>query len=190
MKKRLDIEDNPDRWLVSYADFITLMFAFFVVLYATSTRDLEKTKEFQDAVKKYLIKVGAFGGSGEKIEQGEKHNTPIEPPIQTFQNSAAPAEKVYERLLEIVETKIEGRFGEALIDLSGDEMGVRLVMSSPSLFVEKSNLLKEEALPILNAIVALAIELNKKILVEGHAPPDAQPNPWIAGAQQSSQIVR
>jgi chemotaxis protein MotB len=31
-RKPLEEEDNPDRWLVSYADFITLLFAFFVVM--------------------------------------------------------------------------------------------------------------------------------------------------------------
>ena len=34
---------NHERWLVSYADFITLMFAFFVVLYASSQTDIRKT---------------------------------------------------------------------------------------------------------------------------------------------------
>ena len=33
---------NHERWLVSYADFITLMFAFFVVLYASSQTDIRK----------------------------------------------------------------------------------------------------------------------------------------------------
>jgi chemotaxis protein MotB len=36
-RRRLEDEDNPDRWLVSYADFITLLFAFFVVMYAISS---------------------------------------------------------------------------------------------------------------------------------------------------------
>ncbi|HAF00622.1 MAG TPA: flagellar motor protein MotD, partial [Methylophilaceae bacterium] len=37
-----DDDDNPDRWLVSYADFITLLFAFFVVMYAVSSVNLSK----------------------------------------------------------------------------------------------------------------------------------------------------
>jgi chemotaxis protein MotB len=37
-----DEEENPDRWLVSYADFITLLFAFFVVMYAISTVNKSK----------------------------------------------------------------------------------------------------------------------------------------------------
>ena len=42
MRSRSRPPDNPDRWLVSYADFITLLFAFFVVLFAASTVDEKK----------------------------------------------------------------------------------------------------------------------------------------------------
>jgi chemotaxis protein MotB len=36
-KRRHEEEENQERWLVSYADFITLLFAFFVVMYAISS---------------------------------------------------------------------------------------------------------------------------------------------------------
>lgn len=45
---------NHERWLVSYADFITLMFAFFVVMYATSQADKEKARQISEAVDKAL----------------------------------------------------------------------------------------------------------------------------------------
>src|SRR6266404_3500793 len=45
---------NHDRWLVSYADFITLMFAFFVVMFATSQTDKSKVKRVSDSVTKAL----------------------------------------------------------------------------------------------------------------------------------------
>lgn len=48
-KKRHEAHENHERWLVSYADFITLLFAFFVVMYATSTNNVEKQKEFEDS---------------------------------------------------------------------------------------------------------------------------------------------
>src|SRR5438552_8484664 len=45
---------NHERWLVSYADFITLMFAFFVVMFATSQTDKSKVKRVSDSVTKAL----------------------------------------------------------------------------------------------------------------------------------------
>src|SRR2546430_5431095 len=45
---------NHDRWLVSYADFITLMFAFFVVMFASSQADRSKVKRVSESVSKAL----------------------------------------------------------------------------------------------------------------------------------------
>src|ERR1700730_14522524 len=46
--------ENHERWLVSYADFITLLFAFFVVMFATSQTDKAKAQQVSDSVKKAL----------------------------------------------------------------------------------------------------------------------------------------
>src|SRR5689334_7666527 len=53
MKRRVEHE-NHERWLVSYADFITLLFAFFVVLYASSNADKEKTRQVAESVRAAL----------------------------------------------------------------------------------------------------------------------------------------
>jgi len=50
--------ENHERWLVSYADFITLLFAFFVVMFATSQTDKAKAQQFSDSVKKALEQGG------------------------------------------------------------------------------------------------------------------------------------
>ena len=50
--------DNHERWLVSYADFITLLFAFFVVMYALSTVSEGKYRVLSESLG------SAFGGSG------------------------------------------------------------------------------------------------------------------------------
>src|SRR6266566_2482659 len=46
--------ENHERWLVSYADFITLLFAFFVVMFASSQTDKSKAKQVSEAVEKAL----------------------------------------------------------------------------------------------------------------------------------------
>jgi chemotaxis protein MotB len=53
-KKKRQEPVNHERWLVSYADFITLLFAFFVVMFATSQTDKSKAQEVSDSVKKAL----------------------------------------------------------------------------------------------------------------------------------------
>ena len=56
--------ESHDRWLVSYADFITLLFAFFVVMYATSSNNQEKQKSFQESVRANL-KLSGGGATGD-----------------------------------------------------------------------------------------------------------------------------
>src|SRR5580700_8168594 len=46
--------ENHERWLVSYADFITLLFAFFVVMFASSQTDKSRAKQISEAVEKAL----------------------------------------------------------------------------------------------------------------------------------------
>jgi chemotaxis protein MotB len=53
-KKKPEPSVSHDRWLISYADFITLLFAFFVVMFATSQVDKVKAQQVSDSVKKAL----------------------------------------------------------------------------------------------------------------------------------------
>src|SRR5512140_1789608 len=62
-RKRPPHHVSHERWLVSYADFITLMFAFFVVMYASSHKDNKKMVEMAAAIHGAFQQLGAFTGS-------------------------------------------------------------------------------------------------------------------------------
>nr|MDP9115050.1 hypothetical protein [Acidobacteriota bacterium] len=53
-RKKEAAHENHERWLVSYADFITLLFAFFVVMFASSQTDKSRAKQISEAVEKAL----------------------------------------------------------------------------------------------------------------------------------------
>jgi flagellar motor protein MotB len=55
---------NHERWLVSYADFITLLFAFFVVMYAVSRVDNKKLNQAANSIK-WAMHFGGTGGVGQ-----------------------------------------------------------------------------------------------------------------------------
>jgi chemotaxis protein MotB len=61
-RKKPAAAENHERWLVSYADFITLLFAFFVVMFASSQADKSKAKQVSEAVREAL-ETGKFGGA-------------------------------------------------------------------------------------------------------------------------------
>src|SRR5208282_1719228 len=60
MKKEPPPPENHERWLVSYADFITLLFAFFVVMFASSQTDRSRAKQVSEAVEKALTEGRSF----------------------------------------------------------------------------------------------------------------------------------
>jgi chemotaxis protein MotB len=53
-RKKATEHENHERWLISYADFITLLFAFFVVMFASSQTDKSKVQQVADSVKEAL----------------------------------------------------------------------------------------------------------------------------------------
>jgi flagellar motor protein MotB len=59
-RRRQGAPESHDRWLVSYADFVTLLFAFFVVLYATAQVDKQKALRLSDAIRSAFQELGMF----------------------------------------------------------------------------------------------------------------------------------
>src|SRR5882724_8450746 len=55
-RKKASAPENHERWLIWYADFITLLFAFFVVMFASSQTDRSKSQDFSDAFNEALGK--------------------------------------------------------------------------------------------------------------------------------------
>lgn len=164
-----DKEGSQDRWLVSYADFITLMFAFFAVLYATSQKDIAKTQEFQDSIKKYLIKAGAFGETGSTVNQGQKANSPIEQPITSFRPEKVEAATGLDDAELFIESKLTKAEREKyILDLVADDWGVRITIPSERLFAAGSERFREDAVPFIAKLSELLSQSKRKILIEGH----------------------
>src|SRR5215813_3737626 len=76
-KRHEEEHGNHERWLISYADFITLLFAFFVVMFASSQADKGRAQQVSESVKKALEgepvrqKIAALlGGAPDNVGQG------------------------------------------------------------------------------------------------------------------------
>ncbi len=187
-------EANHERWLVSYADFITLMFAFFAVLYATSEKDLEKAKEFQESIKRYLIKAGSFGESGQQINQGEKNNQLIEPPIPTFRPSKPELAETLDRAERFIEEKFTPEQRKKYIsDLGADQWGVRITLNSSALFAAGNEKFRPDAVKFLDQLSEILPLLKRRVLIEGHAAPDEKGNTrstWDFASARAINLLR
>jgi chemotaxis protein MotB len=187
-------EHSNERWLVSYADFITLMFAFFVILYATSERNAEKSKGFQDSVEKYLVKAGAMGESGARIEPGEKNFSVLEPPIQTYR----PSKPDDTKLLSSVEGQIEEKLTAAdrkkyLIDISPEDRGVRLILSGREIFSGESQKFSASAIPFVDRLAEILKAQKMRLMIEGHVATGHHgdfSSPWELASARAINMLR
>jgi chemotaxis protein MotB len=75
MRRRKKTEDvsHPERWMVSYADFMTLLFALFVVLFASAYHDKKTVQRVSSAVKNGFQEMGTFVGS-DSIQDASSSN--------------------------------------------------------------------------------------------------------------------
>ena len=88
MRRRRKRKEEPvshDRWLVSYADFITLLFAFFVVLYASSQVDKRRVGRLALAIQVAFQDLGLFDTSNTKIPLSSTEAIPFST-IQAVEN--------------------------------------------------------------------------------------------------------
>lgn len=197
VKTHLEEPENHERWLVSYADFITLLFAFFTVLYAISNKDLEKSKEFEESVKRSFAIMG-FGGNRADSSAGEtpqeimknKVNLQFDP----FPPKGAGAGELADflnRQLGAVEKTAAGKD----FSVHHDSVGVRIRLAASALFNSGSSQLRPQSLSTLDSIGTLLRQAPQKIIVEGHT--DNQkvqsslfPTNWELAASRATRVLR
>jgi len=121
---------NHERWLVSYADFITLMFAFFVVMYASSEADSKKAAKVAASIENAFQELGMFTGGSPSHTLGRHDSGYMQP------NTGAPVSATaVARLVEAAQKeKISQQHGvdvdelkHELEDALGDEIRKREV---------------------------------------------------------------
>ena len=197
MKDEEHEEGGHERWLVSYADFMTLLFAFFTVLYATSEKNSEKSQAFQESMKRFLIKGGGAGAGGAgaagQLNQGQLNNSVIEPPIKTYRAGKGEAVDVTEKAETFVEGLTEAERKTFIADLGNDEWGVRLVIPSRTLYAPKDDRFRPEALPFLKKLSGLLAKSERKILIEGHVATDEVGNgrsTWDFASARAVNLLR
>ena len=170
------------------------MFAFFAVLYATSEQNAEKAKEFQDSIKHYLIKAGAFGETGQKINQGEKGDTPIAPPVQVFKRPDIESSTEFENVVSQVEEKIPAELRKKfMVDMTSDELGIRLSLAGPKIFAAGSDKFSPDALKFLNTLGPILAQAKRRILIEGFVGKGQKgsfASPWEFASARAINFLR
>jgi chemotaxis protein MotB len=174
-----DPPGNHERWLVSYADFITLMFAFFVVMFATSQSDRAKTKAVSDAVENALRdeKFGAklkfvLGGSLDKSNPtGNADVTGLrdrKPKPATSDKLAELTPSFKQLTAELQEDLKAGR-----IQISMEPRGLVISLKEGAFFNSGDDVVLRERFSSLGKLAKVVGSVPNPVRLEGHT--DSQP---------------
>lgn len=197
LKKRKHVEhENHERWLVSYADFITLLFAFFVVLYATSEADVKKQKEMQQQMQKQF---SGFFGSGQPDGHFNTDNTStslIPSPLPTYPPVGSGVREEKDHVQRKLQKELsESEYQDVVEAINPDSYGVRIKLDAAAIFPPGSADLREESVLALEKIGRMLRDSNRKIIIEGHT--DSQPvgkgpypSNWELSAARATKIAR
>lgn len=171
--------ENTDRWMVSYADFVTLLFAVFTTLYALSHLDVGKVQQFAGSVR------GAFTQTAPPVR-------PQQPPLIAGIKPVSPDVSGLEREFQEVLAPIKDK---SAISLRRDDRGLIVSLGDALLFESGSAELKSSARPALDAIASVLQARPNEITVEGHTDDipihtDRFPSNWELSTMRATNILR
>jgi len=190
---------NHERWLVSYADFITLLFAFFVVMFAVSQVDSKKVGRFTESVNVAFQMRGVFPpSSGTPLKAGGSAGSSIVPPIVSDRPSFfryAPVSPRAQAVKESLEERIDEGGLASVVGLRYEDRGVVLSLPADLYFREGTANLRVEALDDLRGVARALTGQNSVLLVEGHSDDLPVHSPlftssWELTAARAARVVR
>jgi len=181
--------ENEERWLITYADLITLLMVFFIVMYAMSSADSDKFKKLATSLvgafksplttTKPPINVGDIPTMPPKGEGPDASKTPPRPPQKHTEDDpppkppkhsqADPTEaiaKLRDQFMALVEK--EGLSGLISVDVSPDGTQLFVRFSDRLLFDPGSAVATYDALGLMDKVGALILAAGKPVRVEGH----------------------
>jgi chemotaxis protein MotB len=165
-RRRKQPHVNHERWLVSYADFITLLFAFFVVLFATGQSDKIKKIELALSIQSAFHEMGVFEAHS-TMPQTMTQAPGIGGPASPFAMPMIPRNEmemmnVKQRLREVAGAEI----ASGAIGLHETENGLVISLEEAGFFDSGAAGVRPGALPVLDRIAAVLPEA--PLRVEGH----------------------
>lgn len=205
MAKKHPEHVNLERWLVSYADFITLLFAFFVILYATSRSDIVKFKAVAESIKAafsadFVDQTGK--SSGKTLNQFEEQipvgGLVIDMPAGKTNIRTVDNEEL-KRLADILEESVSYELGASdaaeKMQIITEDRGLVVRLSAKDFYEPGTAQVRREALPILNQMAKILSTTDRHIRVEGHTDngqtsTEYFPSNWELSTARAAWIVR
>jgi chemotaxis protein MotB len=205
-KKKHPEHENHERWLVSYADFITLLFAFFVVMFATSQADKGKAQQLSDSItqaldgKKAVAAVSTvLGGTVDDKGQGNAMSRgpggivkelPKKLPEQEKKEKLAALAPSLKLLTETLAAEIQA----GKIEVSMQSRGLVVSFTQAALFPSGADVISKNAYSGMSKVAEALLKIPNPVRLEGHTDSDPIKNSrfqnnWELSAARSIAVL-
>ncbi|MCK4742473.1 MAG: flagellar motor protein MotD [Sulfuriflexus sp.] len=216
-KKRQEEHVNHERWLVSYADFITLLFAFFVVMYSISSVNEGKYRVLSDTLESAFqrpgksdkpIQIGRLSRTLNPLNTGAQSPAsssgsqsliqPIEAMAGEKKNQAAGtdnrADKMLDALKDELSNSLASLLDQNLVTLRKNKDGLEVDLNAKILFQSGSARLSIEAEKLLIRMTGSLSRFPTSMQVEGHTDNTPissalYPSNWELSSARAATVV-
>jgi len=173
--------ENHDRWLVSYADFITLMFAFFVVMFASAQADKGRIKQISESVTKALDTGTGAGmkavvaqilggtaadtGKGSAAMKGPGGGLPV---AKTPPAAALPQTAELLPSLDYLNAQLKREIESGQMRVSLEARGLVVSLRQKAFFPSGEDTIDPATYPSLEKVANAIVKLPNPVRLEGH----------------------
>lgn len=167
-KRRMSDRVSQDRWLVSYADFVTLLFGFFVVLYAFAKADQKKEAQVSNAIDNGFRSMGIFASAQPSGKGTDKPLLPMN--IVMGESVLAPGEVKDDlnRMGRELTQTLSNQVATHTVSIKMRRDGLVISLSEAGFFASASATPKPDALPMLHQIATTLSRSPYDLRIEGH----------------------
>ncbi|MGA7833411.1 MAG: OmpA family protein [Terracidiphilus sp.] len=202
MRERRRSNISRDRWLVSYADFITLLFALFVVLFAFAKADQKKQVQVADAIETAFHSLGLFPDASRLPSKSARNDSGAEQaviPMNIVMGedvlSPAAVKQDLDRIHRELEQRLSNQVATHTVSMKMGRDGLVISLREAGFFDSGSATPKPETLPTLRQIAASLNHTPYDLRIEGHT--DNIPihtaefdSNWELSAARATRIAR
>jgi chemotaxis protein MotB len=196
-KQKHEEHENHERWIIPYADMVTLLFAFFVVMYSISQQDLAKLKHVSESVQEAFLGQKKGGAKIKKVDFSKSPTTPETGPKFMVRRTVSDQELLDELRKQLTQDGFDFIYQEKVspIQVKIDSRGVVISISAGYLFDHGATEIRPELYPVIQIVADIIKNVDRLVLVEGHT--DNLPvvgnlfySNWELSALRATSMVR
>jgi chemotaxis protein MotB len=190
-RRRPRVHTTQERWLVSYADFITLLFAFFVVLYSTARVDKKKVTRLSAAIQVAFQQMGAHPGGVDQVAL----QTALNSPLPVTPGTPAPETADMESLRSDLQKALAEEIARGEVAVRKGPEGLVVSLQELGFFASGSAGIKPGAESAFSRMAEILVQRGYHVRVEGHT--DNVPihnsqfaSNWELSTARSTEMIR